>query len=38
MFDTDDIDYKGITRFRTLHIYRAGKWVNEIEVQVSDHL
>src|SRR6266516_4490958 len=32
MFDTDDIDHKCITWFRTLHIYRAGKWVNEVEV------
>src|SRR6266849_6437763 len=32
MYDTDDIDHKGIAWLRTLHIYRAGKRVNEVEV------
>src|SRR6266700_637365 len=32
MFDTDDIDHKGITWLRSLNIYRSSKRVNEVEV------
>lgn len=38
MLDTDDIDHKGIARFRALHIDRAGERVNEIEIQGPDCL